>query len=887
MKTVKLSPRRWLTRSRMMVTLALLGTACEAPSDIDGEIDTTTQEVQGENLSGANLSGVNLSGVNLSGVNLSGANLGGTNLSGVNLSGVNLSGTNLAGNNLAGNNLSGSNLSGVNLAGVNLSGVNLSGVNLSGSNLSGSNLSGTNLSGNNLSGTNLSGTNLSGVNSGANIHSLSGSVGMLYSREDVWTPKTGACVVMGIGSTSFAKLLGQNVTSPKINVALGKLPWGFASTSGGAKTLNAWEAIVWGDSTYCVFVMAADPSVTWPGVAGFIKAIFRWNAPTTQSMDISGIEAAGQAPVSDGTTPTTITTYTGMMDAAAKFRAGTLDEKGFMAGELAFATATTNNQSVLVDFSAWTTDASGNALVLGQVQASPAPTYAEALYIALDNGDGTVQVIIDDAASRTKVMPSTMANSVVDLNVAFLASQPGGGGGRKPIPRRCGGALFLNTWFGEPVPAGKCDSGLTWSPGFCIKGSDPWSKKSGTTGPMNDYMQLTKNGKTYQRAAMSSGNCGTMKTVISETYVHMWEKSFDYATGSCTAETDTAFCARWAKNCGSVTGTDNCGTTRTVSCGTCSGGLTCGGGGNPNVCGASNTQSYEGEAVGNTLAGQTSSSVCPEAYNKMLTGTDPGTIVGACSGGAKVRWIGNSSANAVTINNVSASYSGTHTLTVYGYTLDPRSFSIQVNGGTVQTLTLDGVAWNTVTAAPIAVTLTAGTTNTIKLFNNTAWAPELDRVTITAGAGPPVLTVYDTANASAWSVKSNFQIGSGGAKPWPSDYASTYVSAWNSSLNNLIGKTWIAVKNASKAYTGGPQAQIALTTTSNLYMVVDDRWGAPPSIPYAWSAGWTDTGYNVTIKEGGTTDRTFSVYKKTGVTGNQALPKIGANNAFNYFIIIE
>jgi hypothetical protein len=62
------------------------------------------------------------------------------------------------------------------------------------------------------------------------------------------------------------------------------------------------------------------------------------------------------------------------------------------------------------------------------------------------------------------------------------------------------------------------------------------------------------------------------------------------STGSCTPETDAAFCTRLGKNCGSVTASDNCGASRTVSsCGTCTSPQTCGGGGTANVCGASCT----------------------------------------------------------------------------------------------------------------------------------------------------------------------------------------------------------------------------------------------------------------------------------------------------------
>ena len=105
--------------------------------------------------------------------------------------------------------------------------------------------------GNNLAGTNLAGTNLAGTNSGYNIHGLSGEMtGMLYSGEDLALPKAAQCIVLGIGSTAFAKLLGQQSANAKISVALGRLPWGFAKTKGGALTLVAWEALIWGDKTY-------------------------------------------------------------------------------------------------------------------------------------------------------------------------------------------------------------------------------------------------------------------------------------------------------------------------------------------------------------------------------------------------------------------------------------------------------------------------------------------------------------------------------------------------------------------------------------------------------------------------------------------------------------
>ncbi len=730
------------------VWLALTGVACLPPADTGlemlPELPVAEEDVQAlapaalsaENAAGTNLGGVNLGGANLGGANLGGANLGGVNLGGANLGGANLGGSNLGGNNLGGNNLGGSNLGGVNLGGSNLGGVNLGGSNLGGSNLGGSNVAGTNLAGNAIAGTSLGSGTLAGTTSGKNIHNLastSSTTTMLYSMEDLWSAKTARCVVMGIGSTAFPKLLGQQSANAKISVALGKLPWGFASSSGGPIALQAWEAIVWGDRTYCVFVMAAPPSTTWPGMAGFIKAVFRWNAGPSQIMEVSGIEASAPH---DPTLSTAVAVYPGMMNAAPVWRAGRISETTFVAGELAFITATTNNQSVMVDFSSWVLGVDDNAIVLGNPQSINPPTYAEALYMALNNEDGTISVALDDAAAHTSVMPAGMVNSIVELNAAYLDWQ--GGRANKPVPRRCGGAMFLNTWYGEPVPAGKCDSGLDWSPGFCTRAAVPWSTVPGTTAPMNSYMQLAAEGVDYRRGAIVNDACGTLKEVLSETYVHMWEKSFDVpgTPVACVAETSAAFCKRLGRNCGAVTATDNCGQTRTVStCGSCGSGLTCGGGGITGICG-SGVALYEAEAPGNVMVGATRTLTCAKAQMKFGGSTTSGGPRGACTGGNKIGFIGKTSSNYVTINNVNVTTAGTYNMTVFGVSGEERTFYISVNGGSAKTLKLFGPDWHRSTASTTTVSLKAGN-NSIKFYNNSVYAPDLDRIMISGTSVPP------------------------------------------------------------------------------------------------------------------------------------------------------
>ena len=84
-------------------------------------------------------------------------------------------------------------------------------------------------------------------------------------------------------------------------------------------------------------------------------------------------------------------------------------------------------------------------------------------------------------------------------------------------------------------------------------------------------------------------NCGTTVTMTGTLSCTSPQTCINNAC-SCTPETNTAFCSRLNKNCGSVTALDNCGVSRTVSsCGTCSTGYYCS---TNNVCVACTTHSY-------------------------------------------------------------------------------------------------------------------------------------------------------------------------------------------------------------------------------------------------------------------------------------------------------
>lgn len=144
------------------------------------------------------------------------------------------------------------------------------------------------------------------------------------------------------------------------------------------------------------------------------------------------------------------------------------------------------------------------------------------------------------------------------------------------------------------------------------------------------------------------------------------------------------------------------------------------------------------------------------------------------------------------------------------------------------------------------------------------------------------LTVFDSAHASSWSIQRNFQIGSDGSRPWV-DWAASYILRMDTAANRLLGKEWIKLAAESKVYTAGPQAEIALAASADVYLIIDDRFLPAP----IWYSGWTDTGWNLTVWETPTLSYPFSIFRKTGQTGTVSFPAIGRNNGYDYFIIVD
>lgn len=117
-----------------------------------------------------------------------------------------------------------------------------------------------------------------------------------------------------------------------------------------------------------------------------------------------------------------------------------------------------------------------------------------------------------------------------------------------------------------------------------------------------------------------------------------------------------------------------------------------------------------------------------EGESGSLSGAARPASCSACSGGQKVGYIGNGSANYVTLS-ISAGNAGSRTMTVYYLLSGSRSFYVSVNGGAGTQLSLSGTSWSTPVSTTMTISLNAGN-NTIRFYNDGAYAPDLDRIVI-------------------------------------------------------------------------------------------------------------------------------------------------------------
>lgn len=130
-----------------------------------------------------------------------------------------------------------------------------------------------------------------------------------------------------------------------------------------------------------------------------------------------------------------------------------------------------------------------------------------------------------------------------------------------------------------------CPSGKTCNDGRCQTEAPPNDDYcTDSDNGVNYNVQGTVNNKISGVTASNSDSCNgdvlteyscnTDKTIKSQTYTCP-NGCLNGKCVACSPETNTVFCSRLGYNCGSITQNDNCGTIRTVNCGTCQSEFTC------------------------------------------------------------------------------------------------------------------------------------------------------------------------------------------------------------------------------------------------------------------------------------------------------------------------
>ena len=204
-----------------------------------------------------------------------------------------------------------------------------------------------------------------------------------------------------------------------------------------------------------------------------------------------------------------------------------------------------------------------------------------------------------------------------------------------------------------------------------------------------------------------------------------------------------------------------------------------------------------------------------EAETATLSGATFVSSCSACSGGAKLSYLGASPSSNTATFNVYVKNAGTYRMEVDAMTQGPRALVYVVNGTHPATLNMGGGSFNLPQATTVPVTLLAGN-NTITFGNPGTYAPDLDRIVISSD-GSAVAPDFTTYEAEAAQLSGTASVGgcgfcSGGA----------YVGNYGAGNQNAVTFPAVTVAKA-----GTYQLEIDYTTSGlrTFYIYVNN--GSP------------------------------------------------------------
>ena len=206
-----------------------------------------------------------------------------------------------------------------------------------------------------------------------------------------------------------------------------------------------------------------------------------------------------------------------------------------------------------------------------------------------------------------------------------------------------------------------------------------------------------------------------------------------------------------------------------------------------------------------------------EAETATLSGATFVSSCSACSGGAKLSYLGASPSSNTATFNVYVKNAGTYRMEVDAMTQGPRALVYVVNGTHPATLNMGGGSFNLPQATTVPVTLLAGN-NTITFGNPGTYAPDLDRIVISSD-GSAVAPDFTTYEAEAAQLSGTASVGgcgfcSGGA----------YVGNYGAGNQNAVTFPAVTVAKA-----GTYQLEIDYTTSGlrTFYIYVNN---GPPTV---------------------------------------------------------
>ncbi|WP_263418541.1 alpha-galactosidase D [Terriglobus albidus] len=206
-----------------------------------------------------------------------------------------------------------------------------------------------------------------------------------------------------------------------------------------------------------------------------------------------------------------------------------------------------------------------------------------------------------------------------------------------------------------------------------------------------------------------------------------------------------------------------------------------------------------------------------EAESATLSGSTYVSQCSACSGGAKLSYLGASPTTNNATFNVYVEEAGTYRMEVDAMTQGPRALVYTVNGSHPATLNMGGGSFNLPQATTVPVTLLAGN-NTITFGNPGTYAADLDRIVI-SGNGNAIPADFTTYEAEAAQLSGTASVGgcsfcSGGA----------YVGNYGDGSQNAV-----TFPNVTVAQAGSYQLEIDYTTSGlrTFYISVNDGPATP------------------------------------------------------------